>query len=108
MKKNENPMFKKLNQHVGHAVEVVGYGVNGQNQNISIECLDCNEVLYDVEKEEDSLTKSIKKVLEYLWGDEQRHFEEEGGNSRKQHIFTHLKTIRDEMGLASDEFPDEE
>lgn len=73
--------------------------------NYIIECLDCNEVLYDVEKDEDKLTKSIKKVLEYLWGDEQSHFEE---YNLPDHIFTHLKTIRDEMGLAGDEFPDED
>lgn len=52
MGENENPMFTKLSQHVGHAVDVVGYGTNGEHQNISIECLDCNEVLYDVEKYE--------------------------------------------------------
>lgn len=48
-----DPMFVKLSQHVGHAIEIVGYGIQGRYQNISIECVDCNEVLYDVEREEE-------------------------------------------------------
>lgn len=47
-----NPMFTRLSQHVGHAIDCVGYGTNGEYVNISIECLDCNEVLYDAEKYE--------------------------------------------------------
>lgn len=51
-----NPIFIKLSQHVGHTVEVVGYGIQGRYQNISIECVDCNEVLYDVDKYEETDT----------------------------------------------------
>jgi hypothetical protein len=52
---NINPMFTKLSQHVGHAIDCVGYGTNGEYVNISIECLDCNEVLYDAEKYEEEV-----------------------------------------------------
>ena len=41
-----NYMFEKLRGHVGHDVVVVMYG----GQNISIECEDCCEVLYSVDK----------------------------------------------------------
>ncbi len=51
-----NPIFTKLSQHIGHAIECVGYGLNGDYINISIECVDCNEVIYDVEKYEEGDT----------------------------------------------------
>lgn len=39
---------EKLKPHVGHAVICVGYGQN-EIVNISIECEDCNEVLFDID-----------------------------------------------------------
>ena len=39
---------KKLAPHVGHAVICVGYGQD-EIVNISIECEDCNEVLFDID-----------------------------------------------------------
>ena len=62
MVQNKNYMFNKLIPHIGHSIEVVGYaaGTNGMYatldlrdyQNVAIECLDCNEVLIDYDKEE--------------------------------------------------------
>ncbi len=53
--------FNKLKRHIGHAIEIVGYakgktlGLHPTDEtrdweNISIECLDCNEVLLDYDK----------------------------------------------------------
>jgi hypothetical protein len=47
----ENPFYcsaEKLAPHVGHSVVCVGYGAD-EIVNISIECEDCNEVLYDLD-----------------------------------------------------------
>lgn len=47
----ENPFYcsaEKLSPHVGHAVVCVGYG-DDEIVNISIECEDCSEVLFDIE-----------------------------------------------------------
>lgn len=46
----ENPFYcdaEKLEPHVGHAVMCVGYG-DDDVTNISIECEDCNEVLFEL------------------------------------------------------------
>lgn len=45
----DNYEFKRLHSHLGHRVECVGYGQD-EIINMSIECLDCNEVLYSVDK----------------------------------------------------------
>ena len=47
----ENPFYcsaEKLSHHVGHAVVCVGYG-DDEIVNISIECEDCSEVLFDID-----------------------------------------------------------
>ena len=44
---------EKLAPHVGHAVICVGYGQN-KIVNISIECEDCNEVLFDMDAPEET------------------------------------------------------
>ena len=42
-------MKEKLIAHVGHNLTVASYlDLNGEIENLSVECLDCNEVLYDV------------------------------------------------------------
>ena len=52
--------FNKLKEHIGHSIEIVGYAKGAIGfyptdeeidwENISIECLDCNEVLIDFDK----------------------------------------------------------
>lgn len=42
---------EKLKDHVGHAVVCVGYGQD-EIVNISVECEDCNEVLFDIDADE--------------------------------------------------------
>lgn len=37
--------------------------------------------------------KSIQKVMDYLWSDEQKHYQE--SESKKNHIFCHLKVVRE-------------
>lgn len=41
--------FELLKNHVGHEIECVMYG----DENISIECMDCSEVLYSIDKSEE-------------------------------------------------------
>jgi len=41
--------FDRLREHVGHHIVCVIYG----DVEVSIECEDCNEVLYSVPKEDD-------------------------------------------------------
>ena len=49
--------YKELRRHVGHKVAVVYYGpeheYEGDPANVSVECEDCNEVLFDYDKPED-------------------------------------------------------
>ena len=47
-------ILHKLLVHTGHKIEIVTYG-NGEPVNLSVECTDCYEVLYDfnITKEED-------------------------------------------------------
>lgn len=40
----------KLKNHIDHSIVCVGYDDDGETVNISIECEDCNEVLYDLDK----------------------------------------------------------
>jgi len=42
--------FKELKRHLGHKIVCACYGK--PIQNVSIECEDCNEVLFDYDKEE--------------------------------------------------------
>ena len=44
-------MYKKLKEHIGHNIECVSYGKQGDN--VSIECMDCNQVLIDYDKPEE-------------------------------------------------------
>ena len=39
--------FERLRSHFGHKIEVAVYG---DDQNVAIECMDCHEVLYSVDK----------------------------------------------------------
>lgn len=43
----------KLKNHIDHSIVCVGYDDDGETVNISIECEDCNEVLYDLDKYEE-------------------------------------------------------
>lgn len=43
--------FEELCLHQGHVIRVVTYGWPIE-QNVSIECADCNQVLIDFEREE--------------------------------------------------------
>jgi hypothetical protein len=43
-----NPALEKLLNHVGHNIEIATYGKDAP-VNVSIECIDCYEVIYDVD-----------------------------------------------------------
>ena len=44
-------MFEKLLAHAGHNIEIAIYA-DGDPVNVSIECMDCYEALFDVDREE--------------------------------------------------------
>ena len=41
--------FNKLLSHAGHRIEIVTYGTLDDIRNVSIECVDCNEVIVDMD-----------------------------------------------------------
>ena len=41
--------FNKLLSHAGHLIEIVTYGDLDNPQNVAIECIDCNEVIVDMD-----------------------------------------------------------
>lgn len=42
--------YEDLKRHVGHKVECVVYG---DDANVSVECVTCNEVIIDFDREDD-------------------------------------------------------
>jgi len=46
-------MYEKLKEHTGHAIDCVTYG----DENVAIECLDCNMVLIDFDRVEEDEEK---------------------------------------------------
>lgn len=44
--------YDDLVVHKGHKIQVVTYGHDDDPHNVAIECLDCCEVLLDIEKKE--------------------------------------------------------
>ena len=48
--------YAGLRHHVGHVIECVTYGPNGEN--VALECLTCDEVLLDYDKNEDDANES--------------------------------------------------
>ena len=41
-------MYEKIIRHYGHEIEVARYGRDaGRTENVSVECMECNEVLVD-------------------------------------------------------------
>jgi hypothetical protein len=50
-----NYRFNKFREHIGHAIECVCYGLDGDVECVSIECVDCNVVLIDETKDEEEL-----------------------------------------------------
>ena len=55
---------EKLKGHVGHKVFCVGYGEDGEEiVNVSIECEDCNEVLFGLDIDDSEETESVEEGL---------------------------------------------
>jgi len=42
-------LWRLLENHVGHNVEIVAYGDKSDPQDVCLECVDCNEVILDAE-----------------------------------------------------------
>lgn len=42
-------MFDRMEQHLGHDIEVARYGTPDLTYNMAIECLDCGEVIFDID-----------------------------------------------------------
>lgn len=47
-----NHKFNQIKSHMGHKIVVAVYGNHKYEDNVAIECVDCNEVLYDVDWKE--------------------------------------------------------
>ena len=43
-------MYEKIARHIGHNIEVATYG--DPIVNVSVECMDCHEVIVDADKED--------------------------------------------------------
>lgn len=54
----------RLENHIGHNIELANYG---EGQCLSIECTDCNEVLYDTDLEEHEMTNTQENGMEMSW-----------------------------------------
>ena len=52
-------------------------------------------------------SKHIIRILDYMWRDERRNFEEETVKP-KHHIFKDMMRVRDDLGLSKEDFPDPE
>lgn len=52
--------YKELKEHIGHDVFVVAYG---NDDNVSIECQTCNEILVSYDKASTSFVPSITVVM---------------------------------------------
>ena len=53
---DDSEKYDDIYRHVGHKVEVVGYGLGAGTThpaNVAIECMDCDEVLVDQDLPED-------------------------------------------------------
>lgn len=63
--------FKDLIAHAGHELKCVTYNHNGKPQNVSIECITCNEVLLDFDRlseEEPENNPLLKPIADKLLG----------------------------------------
>lgn len=47
---NADPLYEKLQPHVGHRIECVTYGGGRDTVSVAVECVQCNEVLVDADK----------------------------------------------------------
>ena len=57
--------FKELLAHVGHNIECVTYGNNDDIVNVSLECVDCDEVLLDFDN--NKIIKDFYEVENIEW-----------------------------------------
>ena len=46
----DKPEFLNLVAHVGHKVQVATYGSPNQTVNVAVECIECFEVITDVDR----------------------------------------------------------
>ncbi len=44
---------------------------------------------------DEKFRKSIQKVMDYLWSDEQKHYQESESKEKENHIFSHLKVVQE-------------
>ena len=46
--------FGLMRDHVGHKIEAVTYGTKTEVENVTIECEDCGQVLFDADRKKDT------------------------------------------------------
>ena len=49
--KSKDKLFNIIHDHIGHHIEATYHGGDYAPENVSIECLDCNSVIIDVDCE---------------------------------------------------------
>jgi hypothetical protein len=71
------PTYDLLREHIGHAIVCVCYGIDDEDpDNIAIECETCNEVLFDLHKDE-HYEKFVPPSVEVVETDNSIHYDEE-------------------------------
>lgn len=58
--------YDELKRHIGHTIECVAYGDINDPANVAIECTDCNEVLFDYDRDDDSEIAIIWRIEDVL------------------------------------------
>jgi hypothetical protein len=82
--------FEELFQHIGHKVECVFYGEDDNPRNVAIECIDCNEVLFEFDREEEEIDDAdlVRSMFtlnkEEPDGEQDVHPDETGADNSKQ------------------------
>lgn len=65
-------MSSTLADHLDHPIEIATYGRHGVVANTALECLDCNEVIRDIEADDADVDPAIEAIAN-VWGDHAGH-----------------------------------
>lgn len=65
-------MSSTLADHLDHPIELTTYGQYGVVANTALECLDCNEVIRDIEADDADVDPAIEAIAT-IWGSHAGH-----------------------------------
>lgn len=60
-------MSSALVDHLDHPIEIATYGQHGVVDNTALECLDCNEVVHDIEADDADVNPALEAIAA-VWG----------------------------------------